>query len=121
MNNNAKNNSATTNSAYFAKIRSALRNAFRYWKPMMIALKSAERPYVGENKRQKKEYQCNMCKQWFKRTDVQIDHIVPCGSLRSYDDIVPFIKNLTKENPSDYQVLCKKDHLEKTKNEKMKK
>ncbi len=107
-----------TEAEYFARIRSALRNGFRYWKPMTRALEAACRPYVGESKLQKKEYQCAICKNWFKRKDVQIDHIEPCGTLRSYEDIVPFIKQLTKEGIESYQVLCKPDHLIKTKMEK---
>ena len=107
-----------TEAQYFQKIRSALRNGFRYWKPATKALELASRPYVGENKRQKKEYQCVVCREWFKRTEVQIDHLVPCGTLRSYDDIGPFIEHLTIEGVENYQVLCKPDHLIKTKLEK---
>jgi hypothetical protein len=52
-----RNAGTLTESQYWSKIRSALRNAFRYWKPMMITLEAASRPYRGANKRQKKEYQ----------------------------------------------------------------
>ena len=111
-----RNSGTLTESQYFSKIRSALRNAFRYWKPMQVALEKASRPSQSSNKRIKKEYQCNHCKQWFKRLDVQIDHIEECGSLNSYDDIPTFIERLTKENVDAYQVLCKKHHKEKTAN-----
>ena len=103
-----------TESQYFSKIRSALRNAFRYWKPMQLALEKASRPSQSKNKRLKKEFQCNKCKGWFKRDDVQIDHIVECGSLNSYEDIAIFVEKLTKEDISSYQVLCKPHHKEKT-------
>lgn len=99
---------------YFGTIRSALRRAFRYYAPMQEALNRASRPYVGTSKLQKKEYQCNECKQWFKRADVEIDHILELGELRCYEDIVPFIKRLTTEDPNDYQILCKPHHLIKT-------
>lgn len=110
-----RNHGTLTEAEYFSKIRSGLRSAFRFWKPMMKALEKASRDYSGPNKRQKKEYQCNMCKNWFPRTSVEIDHIEECGSLRSYDDIVPFIKRLTKEGVDSYQVLCKPCHKIKTK------
>lgn len=113
-------NETMTEAQYFARIRSALRSGFRYWRPMTMALEKAARPYKGPNKLQKKEFQCAICKNWFKRTQVQIDHKVPCGVLRSYEDIVPFILNLTKEGIDNYQVLCKPDHLKKTKLEKEK-
>ena len=104
-----------TTAKYFGTIRSCLRRAFRYYKPMQEALNRASRPYVGTNKLQKKEFQCNHCKQWFKRADVEIDHILELGELRKYEDIVPFIKKLTTEDPNDYQILCKNPcHLAKT-------
>ena len=111
-----KNAGTMTESQFFSKIRSSLRQSFRYWKPMQNALELASRPSQSLNKRLKKEYQCAKCKNWFKRDDVQIDHIEECGSLNKYEDIVPFIIKLTKENPKDYQILCKAHHKEKTNN-----
>jgi 5-methylcytosine-specific restriction endonuclease McrA len=113
-----RNGGTMTESAFFSKIRSILRSGFRYWKPMQIVLNSKSRPYVGENKRQKKEYQCNKCKKWFKRSDVEIDHIIECGSLKTWEDIVPFIQRLTAESTDSFQILCKPDHLKKTKESK---
>lgn len=109
-----RNLNTWTEAKYFSTIRSALRKAFQYYKPMQEALNLASRPYVGTNKLQKKEFQCNECKQWFKRADVQIDHIQELGELRAYSDVVPFIQKLTTENVSDYQILCKPHHLVKT-------
>ena len=110
-----RNGGTWTESQFFSAIRSALRTKFRYWKPMATVLAKASRPYKGPNKLQKKEFQCAKCKKWFKRTLVEIDHIVECGSLRTYDDIVPFIKRLTEENEEAYQILCKNEcHKAKT-------
>ena len=109
-----RNSGTMTESQYFSKIRSALRNAFKYWKPMQLALEAASRPSQSTNKRLKKEYQCAKCKKWFKRDDVQIDHIIECGSLTSYNDIPSFVERMTKEDISAYQVLCKPDHKIKT-------
>lgn len=104
-----------TEAEYFGKIRSALRRAFRWWKPMVDVLEKASRAYKGSNKLQKKEYQCKSCLEWFKRREVQIDHIEECGSLRTYEDLVPFLKRLTREEPEAYQVLCRDCHKKKTK------
>src|SRR5690348_16593857 len=93
-----RNLNTWTEAKYFGTIRSCLRRVFRYYKPMYKALELASRPYKGENKLQKKEYQCNQCKQWFKRTEVEIDHKEELGELRKYEDIVPFIKKLTVED-----------------------
>lgn len=109
-----RNANTLTESQYFSKVRSGLRNTFRYWKPAQIALERASRPSQSSNKRIKKEYQCAKCKQWFPRKGVEIDHLEECGRLASYDDIVPFLKRLTKEDPDAYQILCKADHRHKT-------
>jgi hypothetical protein len=101
------NNNTLTESEYFGKIRSSLRRGFMYWKPMMVALENASRKYTGENKRIKKEYLCAGCGEWFQRKLVQIDHKIPCGSLKNFDDIVPFIQRLTVEDPTLYTILCK--------------
>lgn len=114
-----RNGGTMTEQEYFNKIRSVLRTGFRWWTPMMNALKKASRPSQSENKRLKTEYQCAKCKQWYARKDVQIDHIIPVGTLRGYDDLVTFVINLTQETTEAYQILCKaKCHLDKTKKER---
>lgn len=113
-----RNNGTFSESQYFQKIRSALRNGFRYYKPMMQALELASRPNQSSNTRLKKEYLCNECENWFPRKAVQVDHKIACGSLSCYEDIVPFIKRLTAENVSDYQILCSSCHSIKTAQEK---
>lgn len=110
----SRNGNTMTESQYFSKIRSVLRSGFRYWKPMQLALEAASRPSQSTNKRIKKEYQCNHCKKWYKRLDVEIDHISECGSLSKYEDIVPFIQRLTPENINAFQILCKPCHKIKT-------
>lgn len=115
-----RNAGTLTESQFWGLIRSALRSKFRYWKPMQLALDKASRPNQSSNKRLKKEYQCAKCKNWFKRDDVQIDHVIPCGSLKSYDDIQGFIERLTIEDPKGFQILCKEDHKEKTNSERKK-
>jgi DNA-directed RNA polymerase subunit RPC12/RpoP len=111
-----RNYGTMTESQYWSKIRSLLRRGFMYWKPMSIALEKASRPYKGSNKRQKKEYLCSKCGKWFPRKDVEIDHIEEVGSLKCADDLKLFLEKLTPENPSAFQILCKEDHKQKTKN-----
>ncbi len=105
-----RNANTITESAFFSKIRSALRAGFRFWKPMMMALAKAERPSQDANKRIKKEYQCSHCQGWYQRRMVEIHHIVECGSLKDWEDIVPFIQRLTCEDVDGYEVLCKECH-----------
>lgn len=110
-----RNAGTMTESQFFARIRSAMRQAFRWWKPMMKALEAASRTYQGPSKRVKKEYQCAHCENWFLRRQVEIDHREECGSLSCYDDIATFIQRLTREEIDAYQVLCRGCHSIKTK------
>lgn len=53
------------------------------------------------------------------RKDVEVDHVVPCGSIKGYEDIGPWIERQTVEDINGFQVLCKaKCHLKKTNKEK---
>jgi len=99
---------------YFQQIRSFMRKAFMYFKPIQIVLENASRPYTGTNKRIKKEYLCDGCGKYYVRTSVSVNHKIPTGSLNSYDDIVPFIKRLTEEDITLYNVLCSSCHLKET-------
>ena len=114
----SRNGNTITEAQYFSKIRSILRSGFRYWVPMQQALKLASRPSQSLNKRLKTEYKCKHCNNWFKKADVEIDHVLPAGSLNTYEDIVPFIKNLTPEDVNAFQILCKPCHLIKSNSER---
>lgn len=106
-----------TESAFWSMIRSALRNKSRWWKPIIQAKKKAERPYKGSNKRQKYEYQCAICKDWWAGKNVEVDHLIPAGSLRSGDDLKGFVERLFCES-EHLRVLCKTCHGKVTKEQK---
>lgn len=108
-----RGNNKYTESAFWSMIRSSLRKSSQYWSPAQLALNNAKRNYTGSNKRQKFEYQCNQCKNYFIRTDVQIDHIQEVGSLKSGKDLEMFVERLFCE-VEGYQILCKSCHLKKT-------
>lgn len=116
-----RNLNSLTESQFWGFLRSGLRRQFRYWKPMLEAKRLVKRPYTGTNKRQKFEYQCNHCKNWFKESDTQIDHIDPVGSLLAWEDVLPFLKKLIPEDPAAFQVLCKPCHQQKTNTERAQK
>lgn len=107
-----RNAGTLTEAAYWAKVRSILRRGFRYWKPIINTKLEARREYKGEEKRRKWEYQCAECKQWFPEKEVEVDHQIPVGSLKSGKDLEGFLERLTAEG--GYQLLCKPCHLKKT-------
>jgi len=106
-------------SAFWSFIRSALRQKSRFWTPITQCKLAAKRPYTGTNKRQKFEYQCNICKQWFPEKLINVDHKVPAGSLNNTQDLAGFVERLFCEMDK-LQVLCETCHNIKTQSEKKK-
>ena len=108
-----RNNFTLTESAFWGFIRSGLRQMSRWWKPIAQCKLNSRRAYKGTKKLQKWEYQCNYCKDWFMDKEVQIDHIVDCGTLTCAQDVAGFIERLFVE-VEGFQTLCKPCHQIKT-------
>lgn len=103
-----------TEARFFSFIRSGLRQMSRRWPPIVRqAIHKARRPYKGPNKRQKWEVQCAACEAWYKAAEVQVDHIIPCGSLKSFSDLPGFAERLFCE-ADGLRVLCKPCHKKRT-------
>ena len=111
-----RNAGTWTEARYWQQVRSSLRKGFQYWKPMTNCLLEARRECKPKKGNQKWEYQCAKCKKWWKRKEVQKDHIVPVGSLKCPTDLEGFLKRLTCED--GFQVLCKACHQAKTNKER---
>jgi 5-methylcytosine-specific restriction endonuclease McrA len=99
-----------TEAKYWGYIRGALRQAFlRY--PVRGAAKRRQARRVGGRH---SKYECEGCGELFDSKDVQVDHIVACGTLRAYDDLPGFVQRLFCE-ADGLQVLCTTCHQTKTK------
>jgi hypothetical protein len=108
-----RNGGSETASQHMGKIRSALRNISRWWKPFAIALKNASHTsYVGKAKRVL--YLCACCNKLHGRKNVEVNHMIPLGSLKSYADLPGFCERLFVEDISHLEVLCKECHKEET-------
>ena len=112
-----RNAGTMTESAFWGMIRSALRQKSRWWKPITQCKMKARRPYKGPNKRQKFEYQCNVCTKWFPEKKINIDHIVPAGTLKCAADLPGFVERLFCEI-DNLQTICTDCHNVKTQKEK---
>lgn len=106
-----------TEAKFFGFLRSALRSASARYPPKYEALNLVTRPYVGPDKRRKKERQCAHCKQWFPTTQTQADHIIPAGSFSSWEELVPFAQRLFC-GIDGFQCLCTQCHDIKTAKER---
>lgn len=102
-----------TKAAFFSFIRSALRQKSRRWAPIYQCLAKARRPSQSDNRRLRWEYRCKKCKLWYAQKLITVDHIKPVGTLREFDDLPKFVRNLFCEI-DNLQVLCKECHDKKT-------
>lgn len=107
-----RNGNTMTESQFWSWMRSSLRRMSMYWKPITIAKHKARKQVVG--KRHKFEYQCANCNHWFLDKEVEVDHVIEAGSLRSFSDLSGFAERLFTENTNDLVVLCKPCHKAKT-------
>jgi 5-methylcytosine-specific restriction endonuclease McrA len=115
-----RNAGTMSESMFWSFIRSALRQKSRWWKPITQCKLEAKRAYKGPLKRQKFEYQCNHCKEWFPEKKINVDHIQPAGSLNCGADLASFVQRLFCEI-DNLQCLCEDCHNVKTQLEKTKK
>lgn len=104
---------------FWAFIRSGLRAKWSRWPPRFEVLAAAKRPYVGDNKNQKWEYQCSVCKQYHLQKNVEVDHMISAGSLKSWEDLPGFAERLFCE-VDKLRVVCKPCHKLITNNNKNK-
>ena len=110
---------AWSEAKFFGWLRGGLRRAFTKWPPKYEVVDLAKREIKKKRKgmgRFKYEYQCNVCNKWKTRKQVEVDHIHPCGSLKSYEDLVGFCSRLFV-GVDKLQVICKPCHAVKTKHD----
>ena len=98
-----------TDARFFDFLRSALRAAWVNYPNRYYALNAASRKSQLTDKRTKKEYQCKECLSWHKQKGVQVDHITPVGTLRSFGDLAGFASRLFCKIEG-LRVLCKPCH-----------
>lgn len=113
------NNGTWTKSRFFGFIRSALRSASSRWQPKFDCLKAA---YVDtrinpKTNRASKHYKCAICRGAYPGKEVQVDHIIPAGSLRDFNDLAGFAQRLFCE-ASGFRALCITCHQKVTEEEK---
>lgn len=107
-----------------SQVRNMLRRAWSRDPNRYRTIRECRRDYKGENKRQRFEYQCNMCKQWFKQSEIQVDHIEPCGSFFNKEtgrfSRMLFARFCYRLFFGELQCLCKPCHVIKGKEDRLK-
>lgn len=106
-----RNGGRWTECDYWQHIRSALRSfsaqrrTYFKWKVIEDCKENAKRPYVGDNRRRRVEYVCSVCKVGFQKKEVNVDHIIPVGSLNKPEDLPGFVERLFCEL-ENLRVVC---------------
>jgi len=106
-----RNGNTMTESAFWQMIRATLRSRTRWWIPRLNALKDARRNYQGKNKRQKWEFKCADCEQYFPQKMIEVHHSNEVGQLLNVGDLPLFIERLFAED--GWVCLCKNCHLKR--------
>jgi hypothetical protein len=57
---------------------------------------------------------CADCGHWYAAKEIHIDHIEPCGALKSFTDLATFAERLFCE-AEKLRVLCEECHEVRTK------
>jgi len=111
-----KRPSEWTDARYRSFLRSAIRSAWNRFPSKWKVLEDACRPVTG--KRHKKEYQCNLCFCWFKKTEVEVDHKLPAGGFQNPHEFGEWAYNILTLDVSNLQVLCVTCHKMKSKQDR---
>jgi len=103
-----------TKARFMGFLRSAMRSAFRRWAPKYEVVERAKRDKPPRKAgRHRFEYQCSGCKKWFKRTEVEVDHIEPVGSLKEFEDLPGFAQRMFV-SADKLRLLCSGCHKKVT-------
>ena len=114
-----RNGGTETEAKHMSNIRGMLRRMTRFWKPKQMALKAVSKQFISGGVKSVR-YNCKICTGWFPLKSVEVNHIIPAGSLKSYKDLPQFCENLFVEDISLLEVLCKECHARVTKEQKEK-
>ena len=111
-----RNGGKWTESMLMGRIRSALRRISMYYEPIKQAKDKVRKSVRG--RRHKYEYQCCECSGWFKSKEVEVNHKIPAGSLKSFKDLPKFCERLFCEDVNGYEVVCKPCHKQISKKQR---
>lgn len=104
---------------FLTSLRSAMRRKSMHSPMLRWAKLAVRRDYEGPE-RHKFEYPCTICKEWFPDKEIEVDHIIPCGTLTKIEDIPEFSRKLfcLEDN---LRILCKECHRDVTNKQRKKK
>ena len=102
-----RNAGTMTDAAFRSWVRSQLRRMSLRWRPISEKRGEGQRPANDADKKRwgkliRVVNTCEGCGAWVPKSRLEIDHIVPCGSITDIErDLGPFVMRM----------LCEKDGL----------
>jgi hypothetical protein len=112
-----RNGGTETQAKHMGNIRGVLRRMTRFWKPKKMALEAVSKRTIVNGVKATR-YMCKHCTQWFSLKSVEVNHIIPAGTLKSYTDLPAFCEKLFVEDINLLEVLCKECHARVTKKQR---
>ena len=99
-----------TEAEFMSWVRGHLRKMWSRY-PLKVDYKNslsypAPKGYTG---RAKQLIDCEVCGTPTAKSSIEVDHIIPCGSLRSMEDVGTFVGNLLC-SPDNMRCVCKDCH-----------
>lgn len=98
-----------TQAAFWTWVRGCLRRSAWNRHPVKLALLKEKRykAPLGKGGKEVWACRCAICGEEKRQAECQVDHIIPAGSLKSVEDITPFVTKLLFVLPEDIRVVCK--------------
>lgn len=98
--------------AFFSYVRNGLRRSLWMRNPIKLEFLNRERRRLplGRDGRVVWGFECEICEEYFKTNDIEVNHIHQAGQLKSEDDVKDFVVNLCFVSMDDLQILCKPCH-----------
>ena len=89
-----------------ALIRSAIRKKWMSCPTKLAFLESRLVPDYDVDTRRLWKIQCDICGNWFKKNEVDVDHKIPTAGYTSLEDTYRFAQELLDVGRDDLQILC---------------
>jgi len=101
-----------TENVFWTWMRGGLRRSLWMRHPVKLALLKEKRyrAPIGRGGRDVWALCCSICQTEQPQSGCEVDHIHEAGSLKSVEDIQPFIERLAFVTPDDLRVVCKPCH-----------
>lgn len=88
------------------QLRSAVRQVWKMHDVKVSYLMKMSYPDMNPSTRTKWLVDCEICRETFKTSDVQIDHIKGEHSLKTLEDLLPFSESILGVSHDDLQIAC---------------